>query len=86
MMVRLKDVPENRTIIGESLLDQDTIARAFGVTSMTILKWRTEKGLPFTQLSSNGRAPIKFNYEEVTRWAKNNGVPIAPLTKHEQQG
>ena len=76
LIAKLDNVPENRTILGADYVDQELVAELLGVTTMTILKWRTHKGLPFIQLGRNGRAPIKFDYDQVVEWARKNNVPV----------
>lgn len=55
------------------------VCRVFKVTSMTVITWRQNRGLPALEVPGTKRPAIRFIPNEVLAWAKRNDVPIHPL-------
>lgn len=51
---------------GDVWLDDDAVAKRFGVSKPTINRWRKEMDLPFNQISEVRR----YNAKEVDEWFK----------------
>lgn len=48
----------------------------FGVTPLTVIKWRNNKGLPFMKLPGDGRPAIRFSAKRTAAWAKRAGYKM----------
>jgi hypothetical protein len=68
--------------IAEDLLYSNDLQKIFGVTPLTIVKWR-KKGLPFFRVGRariNSKGNVMFDVHEVLKWAEENHkeVKISP--------
>jgi hypothetical protein len=50
------------------------VCRLFKVTSMTVITWRQNRGLPALEVPGTKRPAIRFIPSEVLAWAKRNDV------------
>lgn len=60
----------NETVM--NLLTTKEAAKRFGVTPLTIYKWRLHKDLPFIRLSGVERDAIRFALKDLKEWARKH--------------
>lgn len=49
------------------------VAKAFGVTTITIMNWRKYAGMPHIVFTGGERPAIRFDPDEVRTWAADTG-------------
>ncbi|MCE9591132.1 MAG: helix-turn-helix domain-containing protein [Planctomycetes bacterium] len=54
-------------------VDQDTIARMFGVSAKTIFLWRQREGMPHFKIGAKG-GTVRFDVQEVREWMRARRV------------
>lgn len=64
-----------------SLWTTTDVARLFGVTPMTVSLWRTNKRLPTIVIPGDSRAAIRFDRDEVMKWALENKIRMRTVAK-----
>ncbi len=75
---------ETPRIIPNGYLTNHDLVTMFGVTLPCIYKWRRYKGLPFLRVAGYENAPIRYDWPEISEWAKDNNKRIKndkPLKK-----
>lgn len=53
-------------------MSRSHVARYFGVTERTIIRWEEERGFP--KPHRNGFQNLSYNVDEIVIWKKNNSV------------
>lgn len=56
------------------LLTINDMVRIFGKTRQTIHRWRVEKELPYIEYPDDTTSFVRFDKQEVIRWAKQHGI------------
>ncbi len=52
------------------LLTHQQVCRAFGVTSMTVYKWRQNSGLPTVHLAGGRKPPVRYDEGILLTWSQ----------------
>ncbi len=52
------------------LLTHQQVCRAFGVTSMTVYKWRQDSGLPVVHLAGGRKPPVRYDEGILLEWRR----------------
>lgn len=56
-----------------NLLTAGQMVRLFKVTELTLRRWRKDHGLPHVIIPGDGKDNIRYDLEEVKRWARDTG-------------
>ena len=62
--------------IADKYLTVNEMTAVFGVSVMTIYKWRKFQELPYFKVSPEKRSEVKFDIDEVLNWAKKRDKKI----------
>lgn len=54
------------------------VAAGFGVTDVTVHRWRERDQLPFYSLAGNSRHSVRFALEDIQAWAESRNRPFTP--------
>jgi hypothetical protein len=68
-------LPANCEVL-EGLVDTNYLMRMFNRSDLTIIKWRQEHGLPYVQISGEGRPAVRYRLDRVRRWARSQGRKV----------
>ncbi len=61
------------------------MVEVFRVTSMTIFNWRKMRSLPTVEIQGDGRPALRFMPNEVTAWARKNGIKMHTTNPGQQR-